>query len=527
MCGGRKPGAGFGPMASGRQRAIAISVEPTERGFTVNRIVKRSGSALFAIVTVLSVFVALPFEALAASPGLDDAQTAMDTSRGGGSAGVDLRDSTEEQPNVVFFMLDDISVGFIDAMPNVRRLVLDPGVTYKNGFVPTSLCCPSRASTLTGNYAHTTGVYGNQPNGHGGWGTFQASESSTLATHLREAGYQTALVGKYLNGFGDAPDGYTPAGWNDFVAFGAPRPAYYHWSVNGTEIASYGDSPEDYSTDVLTDYAVGLVNEAPTEKPLFLYFAPYSAHAPYIPAPRHRDTWHPEPLYGAFNEADMSDKPGFMRNKPLLQESEQTRIQQRKHEMLMSADEGFGRIYRALGERVENTLFVLMSDNGFMLGDHRMSSKDMPYNHAARVQMGMRWDGHLNPGVSQRLTVNVDLTATIAEAADVQWSTEGRSVLSLGRGGTVLEQMASIDSLGGQEGPQPNKSHPAYCGYRTSRYLFVEWDQGFGREFYDYSIDPSELRNAVNNPAYADVISRLRSKAKRDCSPVPFGFSWR
>ena len=423
-------------------------------------------------------------------------------------------------------MLDDISSGFMDAMPSVRRLIINQGVRYDSGVIPTSLCCPSRASTLTGRYAHSTGVYGVRANGYGGWTKFnQTSESSTLATQLRSAGYQTALVGKYLNRFYKSPDGFVPPGWDDFIGF--RKTNYYNWSVGGTVNESFGEAPQDYSTDVLTDYAVDIVNSADPDRPLFLYYSPYSAHSPYVPAERHIDTWHPEPLYGGFNEADVSDKPRFVRDNPLVDEAELVLTQQRQHETLMSADEGFQRIYNALGSRVSNTLFVLMSDNGLMLGDHRFIGKDLPYQHSTGVPMAIRWDGHVDPGVSSRVTNNVDLTATIAEVAGVNWVTEGRSVLSRGRAGTVLEQTSSLNSLGRSEGQVPGKRHPAYCGWRTRKYLFVEWDQGNGREFYDYTTDPDELDNSVRDPAYKDIIQRMRSKAKLHCSPPPSGFSWK
>jgi arylsulfatase A-like enzyme len=162
-----------------------------------------------------------------------------------------------------------------------------------------------------------------------------------------------------------------------------------------------------------------------------------------------------------------------------------------------------------------------------MLGDHRFLAKDLPYQHSTEVPMAIRWDGHVDPGVSSRVTTNVDLTATIVEAAGLKWVTEGRSVLSRGRAGTVLEQMSSRDSLGRRASQDPGREHPAYCGWRSRRYLFVEWDQGYGREFYDYATDPDELDNALRDPAYQNTIQRMRSKAKQHCSPTPYGFSWK
>lgn len=425
------------------------------------------------------------------------------------------------QPNVVFFMLDDVSSGYMDAMPFTQRHLLDEGIEFTNGITPTALCCPSRASTLTGNLAHTTGVYGIKDNGYGGWQGFQPSEGDTIATRLDNQGYHTALVGKYLNQFKSAPANYTPPGWDEFIGF--KRTNYYDWSVGGTEVASFGHKARDYSTDVLSDYAVDIVTS--TDKPLFLFYSPYSAHKPFLPAPRHIGTWHPEPLYGAFNEARMKDKPKWMRSKPKLNWSEQTLIQQRRHEMLMSADEGFKRIYQGLGDEVDNTLFVFMADNGYALGDHRIIAKDFPYQHSTGVPMAVRWTGHFDPGTSDRVTSNVDLTATIAEAVGLDWATEGIPITQP-RQGSVLEQANSGRSLGQGQTEDNSKAHPAYCGYRTDRYLFVQWTAGKGRELYDYTKDPDEKTNRAWRPKYADVVAELTAAAKQECSPTPPGFTW-
>ena len=127
--------------------------------------------------------------------------------------------------------------------------------------------------------------------------------------------------------------------------------------------------------------------------------------------------------------------------------------------------------------------------------------------------MYVRWDGHITPNTSSnRLTTNTDITATIAEAAGLSWPMEGRSWLSTRRAGTVLEQV--------------QYNGPAYCGYRTRRYLFVEYNAGEGRELYDYRSDPNERANSIRDPAYRTVRKELRNSAKASCSPTPPGFTW-
>lgn len=426
------------------------------------------------------------------------------------------------RPNVVFIMLDDVPSGMLDAMPAVQRLLQDRGVTFRNGMVPTSLCCPSRASTLTGRYAHTTGVYTNRNDGYGGWAAFRRWEPKTIAAEMQRAGYRTALVGKYMNGFGFSTPGrsYVPPGWSSFVAFHG-RPGYYNYDLSGTVQEQRGDNPTDYSTDVLTNYAVDAVRATPANQPLFLYYAPYAAHAPYIPAPRYVDTWRPEPLDASANEADMSDKARFMQRKPLVDLNRQVQIQQRMHETLRSVDDGVQNIVNALGNRLDNTLVVLMSDNGYLLGGHRLTGKNFPYARSTNVPMVMRFDGRIDPGsTSYRVMLNIDLAATIADAAGVsQRGMEGMSYFSRPRQGTVLEQMASVR-------PGIHKSHPAYCGYRTRRWLFVEWSGNKGRELYDYRSDPYELRNLAQRSAFQATMRQLRQRAVRTCDPVPPGFTW-
>jgi N-acetylglucosamine-6-sulfatase len=420
-------------------------------------------------------------------------------------------------PNVVVIMLDDVSRGMLDAMPFSKRQIVNRGVRFTNGFVPTSLCCPSRASFLTGKYAHTTGVYGNHSQDeYGGWPAFRASEGETLATALSASGYRTALVGKYLNGFDEyAPGDRIPPGWDDFVAFTSAD--YYDYGLRGTVNEEYGQSEADYSTDVLAQYASDIVAGSSSELPLFLYFAPYSAHAPFKPAPRHVGTWEPEPLPTGVGES-MESKPRFLQKLPEPDLERVTEVRRRQHEMLMSVDEGVKKIFRSLGDRVDNTLFILMSDNGLQLGVHRLTGKDVPYQAASNVPMAMRWDGQIAPGVDNRLMLNLDLTSTILQASSAVMDTDGMSYFGPKRKGTVVEQMPSQAIA--------KTKHPGYCGYRTKNWLFVEWGADKGRELYHYPTDPHELHSLQGQKEYRKVRQRLRQLAIDECSPTPPGFEW-
>ena len=429
-------------------------------------------------------------------------------------------------PNIVFIMIDDVGPGYLDAMPGVQESIREPGVQFDHGVIPTSLCCPSRASTLTGNYAHTTDVYGNGTF-HGGWSTFQGLENDTLATRLSGQGYRTALFGKYLNGFAAAPADYVPAGWDEFEVFDKPR--YYNYTLRGTTRRDYGSDPSDYSTDVLSARATRFLQETPADQPFFLMYAPYAAHTPFVPAPRHRGTWHREQLPASFNETFDSSKPAWHAKKRSMSRAVARDEQQRRHEMLMSVDEGVQEILNELGPRLDNTMVVLMADNGWMDGAHRFYPKDTPYRRSVEVPMLLRWDGHVTADLATRMTLNIDLTATIAEAAQIpNWNIDGKSVLSTGRGGTVLEQMSSKRSIA-DDNMRGNKWHPSYCGYRTPDWMYVKWDSApkqRGQELYYYPNDPEELNNLAKLAEYKPTLREMRKSAMDSCTPTPPGFDW-
>ena len=192
---------------------------------------------------------------------------------------------------------DDQSKGTMAAMPKVLSKIRDMGVTFQNGVIPTSVCCPSRASLLTGNLAHSTGVYSNEPSRYGGWPAFRDDENQTLATELSAAGYRTGLFGKYMNGFtelGWEVDGEAaiPPGWDEFVVMnplGDRDSTYYNYSLVGTQLEGpFERRAADYSTDVLRDQALEFIRSTPEGEPFFVMLSVAGPHGPAKPAPRHR-----------------------------------------------------------------------------------------------------------------------------------------------------------------------------------------------------------------------------------------------
>jgi N-acetylglucosamine-6-sulfatase len=468
-------------------------------------------------VTLISATFAMPAQA---EP--DPAPTFTKIgARQDGNTAQSLPDTPGTGPNVVVIITDDQAKGTLDAMPNVRNLIRDRGVTLETGIIPTSICCPSRSALLSGKLAHTTGVYENTGY-NGGWPTFNGSgaEADTFATALDAAGYRTAMIGKYLNGYALADDSYVPPGWDTFRAIqddtGQPSlaaGAYYNYTLHGTgPDVFYGDRPADYSTDVLTDHAVDFIQSTPADQPFLLYYSTSGGHAPFTPAPRHQGTWNDEPLPPSVTQLT-SQRPTFWPDTLLGYGQQQNRLRG-QHEALRSVDDGVGQIMSALGNRASNTLIVYLSDNGLQFGEHGLANKNVPYSGATEVPMFLRWNNRILPGTTyDKPVTNVDLTATIADATGVTMpGLEGTSFFTANRpNGVVLEATASDE-------------RPAYCGWRTSRWLFVEYDNVNRRELYDYDNDPYELTNrAPDNPTKVD---ELRALAQEACTPTPPGFAW-
>src|SRR5919106_2139161 len=282
----------------------------------------------------------------------------------------------------------------------------------------------------------------------------------------------------------------------------------------------YGEAPADYSTDVLRDRALEFVRSTPSEQPLFLYFAPYAPHSGATPAPRHTGAWagrlrsyRPPSL-----TENVRDKPPWIRR---LQPKAQRSIDwmmRRTTESIMAVDEAVWAIHDALVEtgRMDDTLFLFLSDNGVLLGEHRVfNRKNLPYRMATQVPMLARWDGHIQPRTTYwKLALNIDVAPTIATAAGATMDTEGLDLLGAERrGGFPLEARAWRSVTG-------SLFVPAFCGYRTSRFTYARYASGH-EELYDYYVDPHELANKARKAPYAGTLADLRARALEECSPVP------
>lgn len=453
-------------------------------------------------------------------------------------------------PNIILIVSDDQTIGTLRAMPNVRALLRDQGTAYTSAYVSNPLCCPSRASILTGLYSHTTMTYTNQEGAgepddpwirFGGADAFHevgGNENRTLASYLHEVGYHTGLVGKYLNGYakyadethGDGSPGsgaaWKPAGWDDWIAFYGGQGAYldYDLNVNG-ELQHFGAGGSEHSTRVLGDGARRSMLNRPAEQPFFLYFAPYAPHGIPVPEPRDQDRFLDAEAFDspAVGE-DVSDKPSYIQARPTVR-SQSAKARVRVLQTLYGLDRQVGRIIRALSpEQLENTVVVFMSDNGLGNGEHRWKYKLVPYERSIRVPFLMRWPGHVAVGVTDdSFVLNVDVLPTLlAAAGHPPVPSDGLDILGpVDRTEFLLEAMYYPRGSRG--------SAPTYCGIVTPRWKYVVYSPTdaepslvvppLEEELYDRRHDPWELQNvAPNRPA---KVQEMRTALAALCDPRP------
>jgi len=434
--------------------------------------------------------------------------------------------TADAPPNIVLILTDDQRWDTLWAMPIVREQLAARGITFANGYVSNPLCCPSRASILTGQYSHSTGVYtnhGQQP--FGGFNAFD--DRSTVATWLSDAGYRTALFGKYLNGYAGS---YVPPGWDRWFATYRNGGFYDYLATDDYVMKTYGSDRADYGTTVLARNAVGFIESTPADTPLFVYFAPHAPHEPATAAPGDRDAfadlspWRPP----SYDETDVSDKPGYILNRAPLGSAASARIDEFRRDQyrsLLAVDRAVGDIVDALGQtgRLANTLIVFTADNGMSWGEHRWQGKLVPYEESIRVPFVVRFDAMIRaPRTDERLVLNIDLAPTIADLASVRApGAEGTSLVPIfgSAGGAwrtdfLLEHMEK--SVGGV---------PTYCGIHSGDHVFVHYSTG-EEELYDLERDPAQLMNLVGLERYAEIRRELVRRLRELCDPAPAGISF-
>jgi N-acetylglucosamine-6-sulfatase len=446
------------------------------------------------------------------------------------------------RPNIIVLETDDQTLAELEVMPNVRRLIGGQGVTFDNHFVSYSLCCPSRATFLTGQYSHNNGVRNNVlPDG----GYEALDSTNTLAVWLQRAGYYTVHLGKYLNGYGRRNPLEIPAGWSEWRGSIDPSTyRFYGYTLNENGVlTTYCAIPEPscYQTDVYRDKANEIIRRRAPGGPFFMWVAwlaphsggpredddPRGVQATPLPAPRHKDALAGTPLPRPpnFNEVDVSDKPLVIRRRPLIGQRRIDGIEenwQQRRESVMSVDEAVASIVETLRQtgELDNTLLMFTTDNGFFHGEHRIPSGKVQYfEESIHIPLLMRWTGNrsLPRGVrAKQLVSNIDHAATILAAAGARPERvqDGVSLLPLWRDrGRELGRDLLIENM-------PGIVH--FDAIRTRRYKYVEHVNG-DRELYDLARDPYELQSQHTNPTYDPVKTALAARLRNlaTCAGAP------
>jgi N-acetylglucosamine-6-sulfatase len=486
-------------------------------------------------------------------------------------------DKRRVRANVVVLMTDDQGVESMRVLRRTRRIIGERGVTFSRAFASFPLCCPSRASFLTGQHAHNNGVQGNRPRRDGGGYVNLRQPARTLARWMNAGGYETAHFGKWAN----SPGPTVPPGWDTWRRTFDRTTAYYGYRMSrpGGKPLAYGSRERDYHTDVVTHKATRFIDRHARRDggPMFLSVAYLAPHGGFgrddaagrrcggvptygeqtkgaaQPAPRHAAafTEAPLPRPASFNEADVSDKPAAIqataRFSPWQIEIIETRYRC-ELASLLAVDESVGRIVRALrrADELPHTYLVFTSDQGGFHGEHRRTGgKNLPYADATNVPLLMRGPGLPRGKVVADPVANVDLAPTLLaltrarQPRGLRRAMDGRSLVPVLKGRAAWPDRAVLI-----EGRQPTAlgyygqwQVASYQGVRTRRYAYNEYflrnvngptegaatriGQGelSARELYDLETDPHEARSLVEEPRYHEIRERLAAVLDRleDC----------
>lgn len=481
-------------------------------------------------------------------------------------------------PNFVLVLTDDQPNRNLTPLVRTRQLVAAEGATFRRAYVTDPLCCPSRATILSGQYMHNHRVRGNGGT-YGGWHRFRdlGGEANALPVRLGAEGYYSVHIGKYMNGYSAAEGFYVPPGWDEWYGrLGGELRAYFDYTLleqgpgGGASAVEYGTSEADYSTDVFAGKALDFIERAPAVgQPFFLSISFAAPHHPFTPAPRDRLTLAGGglPVRLGFNERNFEDKPRWLQREAPRPFSRGWRRkianeQRRRDETLLAVDHAVDQIVTSLDQQglLENTYLIFSSDNGLFRGEHRLTGgKYLPHEPASHVPLMIRGP-QIPDGVGSReLVGNIDIAQTILALAGIgDPALDGRSLVPFAQNPSLRTSRAIL--IEGDTGPgrgvgfgndpdldlggaaaragiarlrgvknlhqeklagvatATGDRAPAYRAIRTDRYLFVIYASG-DRELYDMRRDPGQLRSLARDKRYAPVRDWLldRLLQLRDC----------
>jgi arylsulfatase A-like enzyme len=424
----------------------------------------------------------------------------------------------DDRLNIVVILTDDQSFDTLPseppAMPWLQSQIQDPNgdwLWFPNAFIESPLCCPSRATILSGRYSRHTNVRTNA-DGH------RFDETQTIATWLQDAGYFTGMIGKYLNRYPFGRGPYVPPGWDRWVGKRntAASTTYSDFGLVDQGVAlQTSDAAATYATDLLADNAVDFLRTAPDERPFLLYFATSAPHPPWTPPSRYAGAFSGEslPVAPSVDERNVSDKPAWVRKLRPVDASERAGFladRRRASETLLAVDDAVERIVGQLaaGGELDRTVIFFLTDNGFSFGQHRIRGKRCPYEECIRTPFAVRVPGAEAQDVPGLIS-NVDLAPTIADLAGV-------------RPGQPVDGRSFAPALLGERWRAPpgvfvewvgDREVPAWQGVRTTDFAYIESADGTV-ELYDITgaigaADPFELRSRSADPRYRGTVRRL------------------
>ncbi|GAA2156642.1 sulfatase [Nocardioides koreensis] len=411
------------------------------------------------------------------------------------------RKGRDSRLNVLWIITDDATRRTLETMPYTMDQLVGQGVNFTNGYVAVPWCGPARASMLTGMYLHNHGCDTNKT--HRAF-VHKGLDQDTVATRLSAAGYVNGYFGKYMNGQAQDP-AYVAPGWDRWVTL---TDSDSQLNVDGTDhrLDPDGDVPDQFSADHCSEFIVDNAGH-----PWFAVFAPTAPHDPYTPSAEHVHdfdgvTWDPP----AFNERNLGDKAPFLRSDPEQEHHKMRRIWEGKLEELRDVDDEVRELMVTLADtgQLEDTVIIMVSDNGYLLGEHRLFQKKQPYEESTGIPFVVRGPGFAT-GAPRALVSQVDLMPTTLAIAgldpDAGRALDGRSMLANLRSGDWSDWRRRLLSENPKQG---------WAQLREGNLAYIDYYAHDAAELYDLRKDPHQMRSV---PASASArAASVRSRARRE-----------
>ncbi|WP_163933693.1 sulfatase [Paraferrimonas sp. SM1919] len=440
----------------------------------------------------------------------------------------------QARPNIIFILTDDQrydELGVVNPILNTPHLdaMAHDGVRFENAFVTTSLCSPSRATILTGQYTHNHGVVDNNKAGN-------IDKLSFFPEYLQQGGYQTAFIGKWhMGGHGDDPQpGFDY--WLSFKGQGNYTPVDVYgnpslFNINGEHVQQKG-----YITDELTDYSIQWLESTKSQqKPFMLYLSHKAVHSIFTPAERHKDLYQdvtiPVPVTQPDSAENRKGKPMWVINQrnsyhgvdypyhgimeELMTGFNVQEFKRRYHQAIAAVDDSVGKIRQWLvkNQLSDNTYIIFMGDNGFMFGEHGLIDKRNAYEESIRVPMLIVGPTIKKNSVMGEIVANLDIAPTILDIAGLAspQQFEGQSYLPIASGETVQDWRTELLYEYYWEFNYPHT--PTTFALRGQRYKLIQyhgvWDT---EELYDIQNDPLEQHNLIDDESLTAIKVEMRRK---------------